>query len=169
MRKAILAALAILAMAAVPAAVFAAKVIVPEGTEIKVRFDSAAKVDSGKLEKGASVKIVLAEDIKIGGKTIVEKGAGGTAVVEDAVKASRPGDPGKIKITFADLETKGDYKAALNGKIRLAGSVSDEGGGRKIISWIFILGLFIKGGQGEIDTALDYTATIAESIILESN
>ncbi len=116
------------------------------------------------------MKIVLAEDIKIGGKTIVEKGAGGTAVVEEAVKASKPGKPGKIKVTFFDLETKGDYKAAaLNGKIMLAGSVSDEGGGRKIISWIFILGLFIKGGQGEIDTALDYTATVAESIILESN
>ena len=169
MRKALLAGLAILAMIAVPAAVFAAKVIVPEGTEIKVKFDPAEKVNSGKLEKGATVKIVLSEDIKIGGKTIVEKGAGGTAVVEDAVKASRPGDPGKIKVTFVELDTKGDYKAALNGKIKLAGSVSDEGGGRKILSWIFIFGLFIKGGQGEIDTALDYTATIAESIILESN
>ncbi len=51
MRKAMLAALAILAVAAVPAAVFAAKVIVPEGTEIKVRFDSAEKVDSGKLRR----------------------------------------------------------------------------------------------------------------------
>ncbi len=169
MRKAMLSAIAIFAVALVPAMVSAAKVIVPEGTEIKVKFDAAAEVNSGKLGKGAVVKIFLVEDIKIGGKTIVEAGAEGTAAVEDAVAASRPGDPGKIKIAFVDLNTKGAYKASDDGKIKLSGSVADEGGGRKIISWIFILGLFIKGGQGEIDTALDYPATIAESVILESN
>jgi Fe-S oxidoreductase len=81
MRKAMLSALVILAVAAAPAMVYAAKVMVPEGTEIKVKFDSAAKVDSVKFKKGDVVKIILAEDIKIGDKTIVEAGAEGSGRV----------------------------------------------------------------------------------------
>jgi hypothetical protein len=46
--------------------------------------------------------------------------------------------------------------------------VSRDGGSHKILSWLFILGLFIKGGQGDIDTVQPYEATVGETVIMES-
>ncbi|MBU8920735.1 MAG: hypothetical protein KOO63_02635 [Bacteroidales bacterium] len=153
---------------AAPAASFAAKVVLPEETEIKVKFDPAMMIDSGKLQAGVTISIYLAEDIKIGGKTIIEAGAEGTAKVEEAVSASRRGKPGMIKIAFVSLAPKGAYAAADGEMIKLSGAIENEGGSRKLISWIFIAGLFIKGQQGTIDTALEYPAMIGETIILKS-
>ncbi len=173
MRKHVMAGAVILGLVSLvvliaPVASFAAKVVLPEETEIKVKFDPAMIVDSGKLQAGVTISIYLAEDIKVGGKTIVEAGAEGKAKVEEAVSASRPGKPGMIKIVFVELAPKGAYSAGDGEMIKLAGMVEDEGGSRKIVSWLFIAGLFIKGQQGAIDTALDYTATIGETIILQS-
>ena len=109
-----------------------------------------------------------AEDVKIGGITIVEAGATGTAEVKEAIAASKPGNPGKIVLAFTDLEPKGQYISIEGSKIKLSGEIEEEGGGRKILSLLFILGLFIKGGEGEVDTALEYEATVEETIILES-
>jgi hypothetical protein len=147
---------------------FAGKVQLTKDTQLKVKFDSPKRISSGSLQKGEDVAIYLAEDFKIGGETIIEAGAKGTAKVKEVVKASRPGKPGKIAISFVSLGSKGAYKAAGGKEIKLTGSIGDDGGGRKILSWLFILGLFIKGGQGQIDTALEYPATVAETIILES-
>jgi hypothetical protein len=168
MRSITLAALAILAVVMAPAAVLAGKVAVPEGTQLKVKFDSTKKIDSGKLHEGDTISISLVEGVTIGGKTIVEAGATGIATVKEAVRASKPGKPGKIVVSFVELSPKGSYRSKDGSMIKLAGVAEDKGGGRKIISWLFILGLFIKGGQGDIDTALEYPATVGETIILES-
>jgi len=168
MRSATLSMLAMLAVVIVPAMAFAGKVAVPEGTQIKVKIDSTMQVNSGKLQAGDTISIRLVEDIKIGGKTIVEAGADGIATVKEAVAASKPGKPGKIVISFVDLSPKGSYKSKDGSKIKLSGMANDDGSSRKVLSWLFILGLFIKGGQGEIDTALEYSATVGETIILES-
>jgi hypothetical protein len=159
---------AVIAMISSSAAM-AGKVVLPEGTEIKVNFDPAMKVNSGKLQTGVNLAIFLAEDIKVGGKTIVEAGAEGVAKVENAVSSSRPGKPGQIVIKFIELGTKGKYTTQENARIKLAGSVEDKGKGRKVLSWLFIFGLFIKGSQGEIDTGQAYPATIAETVVLESD
>jgi uncharacterized protein YuzE len=162
-------ALAIMVALMLPVETFAGRVSLPKDvTKIMVKFDPAAKIDSGRLKAGDSLAISLAEDVKVGGITIVEAGAKGTAVVKEAVKASKPGKPGKIVVQFVDLSPKGSYKPRDGGNIKLAGMVSDNGGGRKILSWLFILGLFIKGGQGEIDTAQPYEATVGETVIMES-
>jgi hypothetical protein len=161
--------LAIAAALALPVETLAGTVSLPkEKTVVNVKFDPAARIDSGRLKAGDSLAIFLAEDVKTGGITIVEAGAKGTAIVKEVVKASRPGKPGKIVISFVDLSPKGIYKSKDGGNIKLAGVVSKDGGGRKIISWLFILGLLIKGGQGEIDTATAYPAKVGETIILES-
>ncbi|MCK4538969.1 MAG: hypothetical protein KAV42_09260 [Candidatus Krumholzibacteria bacterium] len=169
MKKLVITGLVALMVFVVPAASFAGKVVLPEETEIKVKFDPAMMVDSGKLQAGVTIAIYLAEDIKIGGKTIVEAGAEGTAKVEEAVSASRPGKPGMIKIAFVDLASKGAYATASGEMIKLAGVAAHEGKGRKFLSWLFIAGLFIKGQQGAIDTMLEYPATIGETIILRSD
>lgn len=147
---------------------YAAKIVLPESTPIKVRFDQSLEINSGKVEKGMELPIVLAEDIKIGGKTVIEAGASGKAEVVEAEGNSRPGNPGYIKIAFLELEPKGEYKTGDGSPIMLSGFEENKGKGKKLLSFIFIFGLFISGSEGEIDTALDYTATIKETVILET-
>jgi len=147
---------------------YAATIQLPKGTEVKLRFTPGMKISSGELTKGVPLIVFLAEPIQIGGKTIVEEGAQGTATVLDVKKNGRGGSPGYIKIGFTELEPKGDYKTVDNAKIKLAGEFDNTGSGKKLLSYLFIFGLFIKGSQGEIDTNRVYTAIVAESIILES-
>jgi len=146
----------------------AGKVVLPEETEIKVKFDPNMIVNSGKLQPGIPLLIFLEEDIKVGGKTIVEAGATGKAEVVEVVKASKPGKPGFIKIAFTELEPKGAYKTADNAKIKIAGFAEGQGKGKKLLSYIFFFGLILKGGQGEIDARQSYPAIIKETIILEN-
>ncbi|MCP4550280.1 MAG: hypothetical protein GY835_27790 [bacterium] len=168
MKTIVIAGLAALIFFMMPTVSFAAKVVLPEGTEMKVRFDPEIVVDSGKLQAGVTISIYLSEDIKIGGKTIIEAGAAGNAKVVEAVAASRQGKPGMIKVVFIDLAPKGGYSAANGEMVKLAGVIENEGGSRKLISWLFIAGLFIKGEQGALDTTLEYAATIGETVILQS-
>ncbi len=146
----------------------AGKIMIPQGTEVKVRFDPNMKISSKTTSEGIPLLINLAEPIAIGGVTIVEKGAVGTANVAKAEKAGKGGKAGFIKIEFASLDAKGDFKLPEGSKIKLSGSIEDKGKGKKILSWLFIFGLFIKGGEGTIAADQFYTATVAENIILES-
>lgn len=160
--------MALAVISIIPVAASAAKVVLPEDTEVKVKFDPAIKVNSGMLQKGLELPIILAEDITIGGKAIVEKGTKGSAEVVEIERASRPGDPGYIKISFTGLRPEGEYKPADGGMIKLAGEIENKGKGRKILSWLFIFGLFISGNEGEIDTSQAYTAKVAETVIMET-
>ena len=168
MRGATFCALAILALAALSATAFASKVAVPEGTPVKVMFDAGKKISSGELKAGDTLSIRLVEDVKIGGKTIVGAGAKGIATVKEVLAASKPGKPGKISISFVALTPSGDFRSKDGSEIKLSGMADDKGGSRKLLSWLFIFGLFIKGGQGEIDAAQIYPAAVGETIVLES-
>ena len=53
-------------------------------------------------------------------------------------------------------------------KIALAGVVENEGKGKGIFPYLFFV-LFLKGGQGEVAADQAYTATVGQTIILESN
>jgi hypothetical protein len=152
----------------IPVAASAAKVVLAEETEVKVSFDPEIRVNSGMLQVGLSVPIILAEDITIGGKTIVEKGAPGTAEVLEIERASRPGDPGYIKIGFRKLSPRGEYSTATGEMIKLSGEVENRGKSRKVLSWLFILGLFLSGKEGELDSSQVYTAEVAETVIMET-
>jgi|WetSurMetagenome_2_1015567.scaffolds.fasta_scaffold05696_5 hypothetical protein len=161
--------LAIVAVLMAPVGADAGRISLPKDvTKLMVKFDPAKRTDSGKLQKGDTLSISLAEDYKVGEIVVVEAGAKGIAIVKEAVKASRPGKPGKLVVSFVELSPKGSYKSRDGSTIKLAGVVSDNGGGRKILSYLFILGLFIKGGQGEVDVAKPYEATVGETIVLES-
>ncbi len=150
------------------AMVAAGKIQLSDGQEIKVKFDASAKVTSGTVTKGVPLLIHLVEPLDIDGVIIVEKDAPGTATVVEVEKASKPGKPGKIKIEFTELEPKGDYISSAGTKIKLTGSIEGKGKGKKLLSFLFIAGLFIKGTDAVINTDSTYTATIAEPIILES-
>ncbi len=146
---------------------YAAKVQVPEGTEVKIKFPSSIKISSGELGTGVPLLFSLAEPVSVGGKVIIEKGAEGTAVVKESVRSGKGGKPGKIVVEFVDLEAKGAFKTLDDSRLKLVGEVSAEGKGKKLLSYLFIFGLFIKGGQGELSNTDIYTAQVAESVILE--
>lgn len=146
----------------------AATIGLTKGTEVKARFAAKTKISSGVLNKDVPVLFTLAEPVVIGGKTIVDAGAQGTAKVVEIKKAGSAGKPGYIKVAFVDLEPKGEYASPEGGKIKLAGDIENKGKGKKFLSYLFIAGLFIKGGQGEIKADSVYTAQVAETIVLES-
>lgn len=168
MKKIKLTVALLIAVSLLPVCASAGKIVLPEKTEVKLKFDSYIILNSGKLQKGLELPVYLEEDIKIGGKTIIEKGAEGKAEVTEVVEHSKPGKPGYIKLAFTELKAKGEYKTLDGEVIKLAGEVENEGKGRKFISLLFIFGLFINGSEGEIDNSQVYTATVAETIILET-
>lgn len=140
-----------------------------KGTEVKLKFQVDGKISSADYVKGDSIDIALAEAIIIDDSTIVEEGAPGKAVVVEAKKNGRAGKPGYIKAKFLYIQPKGAFKTEGNAPILLQGKeVADEGKGKKTLSYLFIFGLFIKGGHGEIDTSVTYTDKVAESIKLDS-
>jgi hypothetical protein len=146
----------------------AGKVQLPEETQIKVKFDSTMVISSGKLDKGIPLLIYLAEPIIIGGRVIVPAGAQGKAEVVDVVKAAKPGKPGYIKVRFIELEPKGEFKTLDDAKIKLSGAVENKGKGKKLLSYLFIFGLFIKGKDAVIPSNMTYPAQVEETIILQS-
>ncbi len=149
------------------ASLSAATIQLPRGTEVKVKFAEGMDINSGKVDKDVPLLIELAEPITIGSKVLVETGAMGTAKVTKAEKAGRAGKPGYIKVEFVEMEVKGNYKPLQGEKIKLSGEIENKGKSKKTLSYLFIFGLFIKGGQGKIDTRQVYTATVAETMILE--
>lgn len=137
-------------------------------TQVKVKFAPGTKISSGTLAKDAVLDITLAEPIvSASGDVLVEAGAKGTAKVVDVQKASKPGKPGSIKIQFVDLETKGAFATVDGAKIKLAGTVEGKGKGKKIFPYLFFV-LIMSGGQGQISVDSVNTATVAESIVLDS-
>ena len=137
-------------------------------TQVKVKFAPGTKISSGTLAKDAVLDITLVEPVNAGGNVLIEAGAKGTAKVVDVQKASKPGKPGSIKVQFVDLETKGAFATVDGAKIKLAGPADGKGKGKKVLSYIFIFGLLISGGQGQISADSVYTATVAETIVLNS-
>ena len=96
---------------------------VPKGQVVKVKFAPGMKISSGELAPQVPLLIYLAEPIEIGGKTVVEEGAQGTAKVVEVKKAGKGGKPGYIKVAFQELDTKGEYLSRDNAKIKLEGEL----------------------------------------------
>jgi hypothetical protein len=141
---------------------------IPKGTEVKLKFPAGMKISSGDVTPGIPIVCYLEEPIEVGGVVAVEKDAQATAKVVEVKPAGKGGKPGYIKIEFESLDTKGPFRLVSADKIKLSGAIEAKGKGRKLLSYLFIFGLFIKGSQGEIPTDQVYTAKIAESVVLES-
>ena len=141
----------------------------PQGTEVKVKFNPDTKISSGELKVGTELSITLVEPILIGDMLLVAEGAAGKAVVTEVKKAGAPGKPGKIVVEFTELGTRGGFKTTDGSAIKLGGQVEKKGKGKKILAYVTIVGIFlIKGGQGEIKPDEVHTAIVAETTVLQS-
>ncbi len=147
----------------------AGKVQIPEDTEVKVKFDLGMNISSGNLQQGIPLLIYLAKPVEIGGKIIIEEGAMGKAEVLEVKGASKPGKPGYLKVGFIEIKPKGDYKTLDGSNIKLKGEVEADGKGKKLLSWILIFGLFIKGGEATLPSDAVYTIHTAETIRLSND
>ncbi|MFH2036429.1 MAG: hypothetical protein ABIJ45_08500 [Candidatus Zixiibacteriota bacterium] len=141
--------------------------VIPEEQEILVRFDSNMKITSKTVQAGVPLLVYLAEDIQIGGVTVVEAGAQGRAEVVEVKPAKSGGKPGYIKVEFKELSPKGNFNTSDGSKIQLKGVVENTGKPKKFIPY-FIFVIFVNGGQGIISTDVLYKTQIKETVVMES-
>lgn len=138
----------------------------PAGHEVEVVFSQ--DVSSKYLAPGDLVPIRLSKPITFGGFTVVKEGTSGSARVKSVTPAGRGGKPGSIEVELLELEPGSSYEAEGDMKIMLKAvdGISASGKSKKLVSWLLILGLFIKGGQGEIPADQPIKAEIAEDIVI---
>ncbi len=157
---------------------FAAKakadVILAAGTEVQVVFDQ--EVSSKYVAPGDIIPIRLHGAINYGGIIVVKDGAVGTARVKSVKPAGRGGKPGEVEVVLVGLEPDGAYKAEGDKKIKLqaitedgTGTIRAKGKGRKLLSYLFIFGLFIKGSEAVIPADKPFPAKITEEIVILSD
>jgi hypothetical protein len=141
----------------------------PQGTEIKVKFNTLAKISSSDAKPGEALMITLVEPVTIGDQVLIAEGAAGKAVVTEVEEAGAPGKPGRIVVEFVELGTRGGFETADGSAVKLTGKVEKMGKSKKTLAFITIIGIFfIKGGQGEISSEEVYTAEVAETVVLKS-
>jgi hypothetical protein len=144
-----------------------AQIQLPAGTEIQIVFDQAASSKTAKV--GDLVPYHLKSAISVGGVQLVKAGAKGSAKVKAVEKAGKPGKPGKLELDLGGLEPTGFYKSSTGEKIYLQGkdgTLTLKGKGKKVLSFVFIFGLFIKGGQGAVASGAEVTAFVKDNIDL---
>ncbi len=143
-----------------------ADIELPQGHEVEIVFSQ--DVSSKYVAPGDLVPIRLNAPIEIGGFTVVREGTPGSARVKSVEAAGRRGKPGSIVVELLELESDGNYEAEGDKKIMLKAvdDISAEGKSKKLLSWLLIFGLFIKGSQGEIPADQPFKAEIAEDIVI---
>lgn len=143
-----------------------ADIELPAGQEVEIVFSQ--DISSKYLAPGDLVPIRLSKPITVGGFILVPEGASGSARVKSVTPAGRRGKSGSITIELLELEPGSSYEAEEDKKIMLKAveEITATGKSKKLLSWIFILGLFIKGGQGEIPADQPIKAVIAEDIVI---
>lgn len=160
----------LVSMAVLLSAVFASvaqAIELPAGTKIEIVIE--LEVSSKHFAPNDQIPIRLHGAIEVGGIVLVEDGAKGAARVKSVQPAGKRGKPGRIEVDLVELEPKGAYKAEGDKRIAITsvdGPIMAEGKGRKILSYLFIFGLFIKGTEAVIPADKPFPATIAEDIML---
>jgi len=153
---------------------------VVKGTRLEVIF--VDEISSGNHTKGQKINFELVKPVQFGGTILLmDSGTVGVAEVVEVEKASRPGKPGSISVKFLSIKPQGSYvldESVADGIIQLKSDpfVSDsltapitaEGKGRKLLSYLFIMGLFIKGGDAVIIPGEVYTVEVAAEVMFHS-
>jgi len=148
----------------------AADFLVATGTELKVAFEQ--DVSSKYVKPGDLLPIKLAEPLEIGGQVVLGTGVKGSARVKSVESAGKPGKPGKVEVELLELTAGSGFESVDNKNIAIVakdGTIAAKGKGKKTLSWLFILGLLIKGGQGVIPADQPYAATVADDVIVIVN
>ncbi len=107
--------------AAAPAAEPPAKLILKEGTDVKLKF--AQDLSSKTAADDDPVNLVLAEDLKVGDVTVCNAGAKAVGTVTHAKKAGMMGKGGELNLRL-------EYLLVGDTRMRLRGTKGKEGEGK---------------------------------------
>ncbi len=142
-----------------------AQIQVPAGTEFRVTL--VEPVNSKHVVAGDTVAIRLLDSISVGGIGLVAAGATGTAIVDEAKRAGKPGKSGMVSISLHAIDV--EFYNALDDKmimIEAVDSLADKGSNKTILSILLGFGLFIKGGEGVLLSGQPIAARTTENVIL---
>lgn len=142
---------------AAPAAVPApGKLILREGTDVKLKF--VDDLSSKTANDGDPVNLVLDEDLKVGDVVVVKAGAKAVGEVTNAKKAGMMGKAGELNMRLEHLTTGDD-------RVRLRGSKGKEGEGKEgttvALTVLFgPIGLIKHGKNVEVKAGTPLTAFV---------
>jgi hypothetical protein len=147
--------------AAAPAA--AAKLILKEGTDVKLKFSD--DLSSKTANEGDPVNLVLDEDLKVGDVVVVKAGAKATGTITNAKKAGMMGKAGELNMRLEHLKA-GDQR------VRLRGSKGKEGEGKVgtavALTVLFgPIGLIKHGKNVDVKAGTPLAAYVDEDIPLD--
>jgi len=109
------------AAAVPPAADASAKVVLKEGTDVKLKF--AQDLSSKTANDDDPVNLVLDEDLKVGDVTVCKAGAKAVGTVTHAKKAGMMGKGGELNMRL-------EYLLVNDTRMRLRGTKGKEGEGK---------------------------------------
>ena len=157
------AAAAVAPVAPAAADVPAVKLVLKEGTDVKLKF--ADDLSSKIAAEGDPVNLVLDEDLKVGDVVVVKAGAKATGTVTNAKKAGMMGKAGELNMRLEHLKA-GDER------VRLRGSKGKEGEGKEgttvALTVLFgPIGLIKHGKNVEIKAGTPLAAYVDQDTPLE--
>ena len=152
------------ASAAAPAApAVPAKLILKEGTDVKLKFSD--DLSSKTANEGDPVNLVLDEDLKVGDVVVVRAGAKATGTITNAKKAGMMGKAGELNMRLEHLKA-GDQR------VRLRGSKGKEGEGKVgtavALTVLFgPIGLIKHGKNVDVKAGTPLAAYVDEDVALD--
>lgn len=145
---------------AVPAAAApaAGKLVVKEGTDVKLKF--ADNLSSKTAAEGDPITLILDEDLKVGDVVVAKAGCKAVGSITNAKKAGMMGKGGELNLRLEHL-TVGDQR------VRLRGSKGKEGEGKvgtaAALTVLFgPIGLIKHGKNVEVKAGTPLTAYVDE-------
>jgi len=145
------------------ATISAGKLVLKEGTEVKLKF--LDDLSSKTAIEGDPVSLELDEPLKVGDVILVRPGAKAVGQITNAKKAGMMGRAG-------DLSIRLDHLIAGDARVRLRGSKGKEGEGKEgtavALTVLFgPIGLIKHGKNVEVKAGTPLTAYVDESIALD--
>jgi hypothetical protein len=127
-----------------------------DGTIVRLKFKQA--LSSKHARTDASINFEVAEDVQVGNKIVIARGAKARGTILEAKKAGMLGRKGKLEIGLRDVELVTGDRVDLR-------SIQEEGGGNDggviaaaaIVNPLFLL---IKGKNVNYDAGTEFTAYI---------
>jgi len=139
------------------------KLLLKEGTEVKLKF--ADDLSSKTATEGDPVNLVLDEPVKVGDVVVVREGAKAVGTVTNAKKAGMMGKAGELNMRLEHLKAGDD-------RVKLRGSKGKEGQGKEgtavALTVLFgPIGLIKHGKNVEVKAGTPLVAYVDQDIQLD--
>ena len=148
-----------------PTAMLLALSILRAGTTIPLQC--AATLNSAILQTGQNVTFTVANDIKVNGKTVIERGAIANGIVTDAHDHGVFGIPGKFSITVKSVTAVDGTQVFLSNSDIYAQGKAKYGVSIALSAIICILFMLIKGDEASNSGSI--TVAVASDTEIQVN